>query len=41
VGITGRMLLRLEKGVEVPERRLDVLVGGHLLETIVYIRNDI
>lgn len=33
VGITGRMLLGLEESIKVPERRLDVLVGGHLLET--------
>ena len=32
VAVPRRMLLRLEQRVEVPERRLYVVVGGHLLE---------
>lgn len=33
VGITGRVRLWLEKRVEVPERRLDPLIGRHLSES--------
>jgi hypothetical protein len=36
VGITGGMLLGLEESIKVPERRLDVLVGRHLFESIRY-----
>ena len=32
LGITSGMTLRLEQRIEVPERRLDKLVGGHLVE---------
>jgi hypothetical protein len=33
VGITGRMLLRLEKSIKVPEAGLYETIGRHFLET--------
>ena len=33
MGVSGWMLLGLEKGVKVPERILDEIVGRHLTET--------
>lgn len=39
MGITGRMLLGLEQRIEVPEARLYVIVGGHLLKA--HLREDL